>query len=132
MARADFHRHIGDANICAHIADALQPRRRHMHGDARERPDRRPHEEGRGAMTVPSPQLQTLKAEFFRALAHPIRIRLLEVLVARGEMSVQELQRALGSTSRSCRSSSRASAPAASSWGTDPARPSATPSAILS
>jgi len=44
---------------------------------------------------LPSPQLQTLKAEFFRALAHPIRIRLLEVLVADGGTSVQDLQRAL-------------------------------------
>jgi ArsR family transcriptional regulator len=47
-------------------------------------------------MTQPSTELQTLKAEFFRALAHPIRIRLLEVLVVRPETSVQELQRALG------------------------------------
>jgi DNA-binding transcriptional ArsR family regulator len=46
-------------------------------------------------MKVPSPQLQTLKAEFFRALAHPVRIRLLEVLVADGPTSVQELQRRL-------------------------------------
>ena len=44
----------------------------------------------------PSPQLQTMKAEFFRALAHPIRIRLLEVLVATDECSVQDLQRTLG------------------------------------
>jgi ArsR family transcriptional regulator len=44
----------------------------------------------------PSPELQTLKAEFFRALAHPVRIRLLEVLVSDGETSVQELQRTLG------------------------------------
>ena len=44
---------------------------------------------------LPSPQLQTLKAEFFQARAHPIRIRLLEVLVADGETSVQDLQRAL-------------------------------------
>lgn len=43
-----------------------------------------------------SPQLQTLKAEFFRALAHPIRIRLLEVLVSTPECSVQDLQRTLG------------------------------------
>ena len=43
----------------------------------------------------PSTPLQTLKAEFFRALAHPVRIRLLEVLVARGETSVQNLQQAL-------------------------------------
>jgi DNA-binding transcriptional ArsR family regulator len=47
-------------------------------------------------MSIPSRQLQTLKAEFFRALAHPIRIRLLEVLVAQGETSVQDLQKALG------------------------------------
>jgi ArsR family transcriptional regulator len=47
-------------------------------------------------MSTPSPQLQTLKAEFFRALAHPIRIRLLEVLVSTAESSVQDLQRKLG------------------------------------
>jgi DNA-binding transcriptional ArsR family regulator len=47
-------------------------------------------------MKAPSDQLQTLKAEFFRALAHPIRIRLLEVLVATPDSSVLELQRALG------------------------------------
>lgn len=47
-------------------------------------------------MSSPSPQLQTLKAEFFRALAHPIRIRLLEVLVSTSESSVQDLQRKLG------------------------------------
>jgi DNA-binding transcriptional ArsR family regulator len=40
-------------------------------------------------------QLQVFKAEFFKALAHPVRIRLLEILV-RGERSVQELQGALG------------------------------------
>lgn len=40
-------------------------------------------------------QLQTFKAEFFKALAHPIRIRILEILV-RGERSVHELQEALG------------------------------------
>jgi ArsR family transcriptional regulator len=39
-------------------------------------------------------QLQAFKAEFFKALAHPLRIRLLELLVA-GERSVLELQRAL-------------------------------------
>jgi DNA-binding transcriptional ArsR family regulator len=47
-------------------------------------------------MKPPSAELQTLKATFFGALAHPVRIRLLEVLVASGEQSVQELQRALG------------------------------------
>jgi len=46
-------------------------------------------------MTTPSYALQTLKAEFFRALAHPIRIRLLEVLVDRPQCSVQALQRIL-------------------------------------
>lgn len=40
-------------------------------------------------------QLQIFKAEFFKALAHPIRIRILEILV-RGGRSVHELQEALG------------------------------------
>ncbi|HEY7700201.1 MAG TPA: metalloregulator ArsR/SmtB family transcription factor, partial [Vicinamibacteria bacterium] len=39
-------------------------------------------------------RLQTFKAQFFRALAHPVRIKILEILV-RGERSVQELQKAL-------------------------------------
>jgi DNA-binding transcriptional ArsR family regulator len=39
-------------------------------------------------------ELQTFKAQFFRALAHPTRIRLLEILV-RGGRTVQELQEAL-------------------------------------
>ena len=39
--------------------------------------------------------LQVFKARFFRALAHPVRIRILELLV-RGDRSVQELQEALG------------------------------------
>ena len=39
--------------------------------------------------------LQVFKAEFFRALAHPVRIEILEVLL-QGEHSVQELQEALG------------------------------------
>ena len=46
-------------------------------------------------MSGPSHELQTLKAEFFRALAHPARIRLLEVLSERGEQSVQALQQQL-------------------------------------
>jgi DNA-binding transcriptional ArsR family regulator len=41
------------------------------------------------------PPLQRFKADFFRALAHPIRIRILEAL-GTGEHSVQELQQALG------------------------------------
>ena len=47
-------------------------------------------------MTTASGQLQQLKAEFFRALAHPVRIRLLEVLVSTPERSVQDLQQTLG------------------------------------
>ena len=39
--------------------------------------------------------LQVFKAAFFRALAHPTRIRILEVLV-KSDRSVQELQDALG------------------------------------
>jgi DNA-binding transcriptional ArsR family regulator len=38
--------------------------------------------------------LQLFKADFFRALAHPIRIRILEAL-GTGERSVQELQQEL-------------------------------------
>lgn len=38
--------------------------------------------------------LQVFKAEFFRALAHPIRIRILEALGS-GDRSVQELQQVL-------------------------------------
>ena len=40
-------------------------------------------------------QLQAFKAEFFKALAHPTRIRILEILV-RGERTVYELQETLG------------------------------------
>jgi DNA-binding transcriptional ArsR family regulator len=39
-------------------------------------------------------ELQMFKAQFFRALAHPARIRMLEILV-RGGRTVQELQEAL-------------------------------------
>ncbi|MPZ21395.1 MAG: metalloregulator ArsR/SmtB family transcription factor [Luteitalea sp.] len=38
--------------------------------------------------------LQAFKADFFRALAHPIRIRVLEIL-STGERTVQELQQLL-------------------------------------
>jgi ArsR family transcriptional regulator len=40
-------------------------------------------------------ELQAFKAAFFRALAHPMRIRILELLV-RGDRTVQELQQELG------------------------------------
>src|SRR4051812_2132700 len=42
--------------------------------------------------TGPSKELQALKAEFFRAMAHPMRIRILEELSDKGEHSVQALQ----------------------------------------
>ena len=41
-----------------------------------------------------SGELQSFKAEFFRALSHPLRIRILEVL-RDGDRSVQQLQTAL-------------------------------------
>ena len=47
------------------------------------------------AAILPSTELQVLKAQFFKALAHPVRIRLLEVLV-HGEARVQDLQKTLG------------------------------------
>ena len=40
-------------------------------------------------------ELQRFKAQFFRALAHPTRIRILEALVRR-DRTVQELQQQLG------------------------------------
>jgi ArsR family transcriptional regulator len=43
---------------------------------------------------MPTGELQIFKARFFRALAHPTRIRILEILV-RGGRTVQELQEAL-------------------------------------
>lgn len=44
---------------------------------------------------MPATPLQSFKARFFRALAHPARIRILEILV-KGDRSVQELQTVLG------------------------------------
>src|SRR3954462_7984429 len=41
-------------------------------------------------------EIQQFKAEFFKALAHPLRIKILEVL-AEGEMGVNEIQSAIGS-----------------------------------
>jgi ArsR family transcriptional regulator len=49
----------------------------------------------RSAPDLGTDELQAFKAAFFRALAHPIRIRILELLV-KGDRSVQELQEALG------------------------------------
>jgi ArsR family transcriptional regulator len=54
-----------------------------------------PQKRGRLAAGEPMvDELQTFKAQFFRALAHPTRIRMLEILV-RGGRTVQELQEAL-------------------------------------
>lgn len=41
-------------------------------------------------------ELQQFKADFFKALAHPLRIRILELL-AEGDKSVNELQDMIGS-----------------------------------
>jgi DNA-binding transcriptional ArsR family regulator len=41
-------------------------------------------------------ELQQFKAEFFKALAHPLRIKILEVL-AQGDFGVNEIQSAVGS-----------------------------------
>ena len=57
-------------------------------------PARRPNAE---SGLAPAGELQAFKAQFFRALAHPVRIRILEIL-RRGGRSVQELQEALGLT----------------------------------
>lgn len=43
---------------------------------------------------MPHGELQAFKARFFKALAHPTRIRILEILV-RGSRTVYELQEAL-------------------------------------
>ena len=53
----------------------------------------RTHDGRRGAPDAAG-ELQHFKAQFFRALAHPTRIRMLEILV-RGGRTVQELQEAL-------------------------------------
>ncbi len=41
-------------------------------------------------------EMQRFKAEFFKALAHPLRIKILEVL-SEGEMGVNEIQTTIGS-----------------------------------
>lgn len=43
---------------------------------------------------IASPELQSLKAQFFKTLAHPLRIRILETLV-NGEARVQDMQKTL-------------------------------------
>jgi ArsR family transcriptional regulator len=48
----------------------------------------------RSAVETVTGELQHFKAAFFRALAHPVRIRILELLV-KGDRTVQELQEAL-------------------------------------
>ncbi len=46
------------------------------------------------ARDLQTQELQAFKAAFFKALAHPVRIRILELLV-RADRTVQELQEAL-------------------------------------
>ena len=53
-----------------------------------------PQNRERRSQPVAAGELQMFKARFFRALAHPTRIRILEILV-RGEHTVQELQEEL-------------------------------------
>ncbi|WP_338450122.1 metalloregulator ArsR/SmtB family transcription factor [Niallia oryzisoli] len=43
-------------------------------------------------------ELQKFKADFFKALSNPIRIKILEVL-SNGEMGVSEIQRVIGNES---------------------------------
>ena len=43
----------------------------------------------------PKASVDAINAEFFRALGHPVRVRVLELLRTHEEMSVQELQAAL-------------------------------------
>src|SRR6476659_6065741 len=54
----------------------------------------RAHNAQRPRKPMPTGELQAFKAQFFRALAHPTRIRILEILV-RGGRTVQELQEEL-------------------------------------
>lgn len=49
-------------------------------------------------MHVQPPSPQELKAELFKALASPMRIRILEMLRAGGSLTVGELQQRLGVT----------------------------------
>lgn len=51
-------------------------------------------ESSRAGDLMPATALQTFKAQFFRALSHPVRIKILEILIG-GDRSVQELQEAL-------------------------------------
>jgi DNA-binding transcriptional ArsR family regulator len=47
-------------------------------------------------MPVVTPALQDFKADLFRTLANPLRIRILESLRAAGSLSVTELQQRVG------------------------------------
>jgi DNA-binding transcriptional ArsR family regulator len=53
-----------------------------------------PDKREKRSKVVAAGELQSFKAQFFRALAHPTRIRILEILVA-GRRTVQELQEEL-------------------------------------
>lgn len=53
-----------------------------------------PHPPRKASELAMAGELQAFKARFFRALAHPTRIRMLEILI-QGGRTVQELQEAL-------------------------------------
>lgn len=53
-----------------------------------------PRKQARAPADPLAGELQAFKARFFRALAHPVRIRILEIL-AGGSRTVQKLQEAL-------------------------------------
>ncbi len=53
-----------------------------------------PHRTQPASDPMPSDELQAFKARFFKAFAHPTRIRILEILV-QGGRTVYELQEAL-------------------------------------
>lgn len=61
-----------------------------------------------GAAMPHDPPVNEIKAELFRALAHPVRIRALELLVEH-PCTVSELQAEMGIDAPACHSSSRCS-----------------------
>ena len=114
MARADFHRHVGDENICPNIGDALARAETLHHertaaADCRTSDRRHAHEPRRRRSCRHSRPSSSGRSRI------PIRIRLLEVLVgSRRARACRSCSARSASISRSSRSSSRGCAPAAS------------------
>src|SRR6185436_18192543 len=94
--RASSHAPTSIATSAMRISVRTSARRSSAHARFTTSAPNGPPDRLRRPMPGPSLELQTLKAEFFRALAHPVRIRLLEALVAGGEQNVQTLQQRLG------------------------------------